>query len=302
MVARRTVKAVVELVLDASGAAALAGSRMGGRDLVLAYHNIVPDSSVRPGAAASAHLGASDFAAQMRVTAQVADVVPVRELARPPRDPSRPRVAITFDDGYASAIRHAVPVLSELGLPATFFVGGELIGSGGFWWDQPDLDVWARRGDVLERLQGRGPLVREWLRANGMSAPAESEELRAATLEELVQAVQVPGLTIGSHTMRHPNLASLAADEVREELVESRDWLAARFGDSYIPWVAYPYGIANEEVERIAREAGYEGAFVLDGGWIPGAAHSRFALPRLNIAAGLSARGFRLRLANIFAR
>jgi len=37
-------------------------------------------------------------------------------------DPDRPRLALTFDDGVASVLTHAVPVLRHHGIPATAFI------------------------------------------------------------------------------------------------------------------------------------------------------------------------------------
>ncbi len=296
---RRAVKQGLELALEGSGVAAIARRRMRGRDLVLAYHNVVPDADVR--ADASAHLGVSNFAAQMRALAALADVVPVAALGTSATVGARPRVAITFDDGYVGALRHAVPVLTSLGLSATFFVCPSLMGGAPFWWDCPTLDVWSRAGELLTRLQGRGERVWERLRSEGLDTAVLGPEARPADLAMVRQAAAAPGISIGSHTMRHPNLAALTEAEVREELVASRTWLLERIPAS-VPWIAYPFGLANAGVERLAEETGYAGAFVLDGGWIPAAGARRFALPRLNVAAGLTVRGFRLRLGDIFAR
>lgn len=296
---RRALKGAVEVALDASGAAALLRRRLRGRDLVLAYHGIVPDGEVR--ADASGHLGVSAFAAQMRELARVARVVPLHALDTPPAAKEGPRVAITFDDGYAGALRHAVPVLVDLGLPATFFVCPDLIGGEPFWWDWRGLDVWSQAGELLERRQGRREQVIPALVAAGCSPDGIPADARPADLAAVQEAAARPGISIGSHTMRHPNLASLDEAGIRRELEDSKSWLAARV-PSFVPWVAYPYGLADPRVERIAREAGYVGGFVLDGGWIPAARARRFALPRLNIASGVTRRGFRLRLSDIFAR
>ena len=49
----------------------------------------------------------------------------------------KPAVAITFDDGYADNVLEALPILEEIGVPATFFVSTGRIGSGReFWWDR----------------------------------------------------------------------------------------------------------------------------------------------------------------------
>lgn len=296
---RRAAKQVVEVVLEGSGISALARRRMGGRDLVLAYHGVVEDGAVH--ADASAHLAVSSFAAQMEAIAELAEVVPVGALFAPPRRRDRPRVAITFDDGYRGALRHAVPILTALGLPATFFVCPSLLGGEHFWWDCRSLDVWQRKPELLDRLEGRAERVWPRLREEGFGTEALGDDFRPASIEEVRAAAAAPGITVGSHTMRHPNLAVLGMDAVRAELGEAHRWLSAQV-PSYLPWIAYPFGLATPEVERVAEELGYAGGFVLDGGWIPATGARRYGLPRLNIAAGLSTRGFRIRLADIFAR
>ena len=56
----------------------------------------------------------------------------VRELAEALREGAldRPSVAITFDDGFASVVESAGPLIAERGLPATVFcVAGHLGGT-----------------------------------------------------------------------------------------------------------------------------------------------------------------------------
>ena len=46
-------------------------------------------------------------------------------------------LAITFDDGYRDNFDHAAPVLEKLGLPATFFIVTQWMGTDIVpWWDQ----------------------------------------------------------------------------------------------------------------------------------------------------------------------
>ncbi len=50
--------------------------------------------------------------------------------------PGVPRVAITFDDGYADNLHEARPVLARCGVPATVFVSSGMLSSDReFWWD-----------------------------------------------------------------------------------------------------------------------------------------------------------------------
>ena len=49
---------------------------------------------------------------------------------------SQPLIAITFDDGYADNLYHALPLLEKHGVPATVFVcTGPVTQGAEFWWD-----------------------------------------------------------------------------------------------------------------------------------------------------------------------
>lgn len=55
------------------------------------------------------------------------------ELMQPERLDAQPRVVITFDDGYASVARIAVPLLARYGFSATCFLPVSLIGADNAW-------------------------------------------------------------------------------------------------------------------------------------------------------------------------
>jgi peptidoglycan/xylan/chitin deacetylase (PgdA/CDA1 family) len=102
-------------------------------------------------------------------------------------------------------------------------------------------------------------------------------------------------LTVASHTWSHPNLSALNEDALGAELRRPLDWLRERFAG--VPaWIAYPYGLASNTVREAARAAGYDAGFMVAGGWIERAGGDALAQPRLNIPAGLSTSGLRLRL------
>ncbi|MGB0100759.1 MAG: polysaccharide deacetylase family protein [Nocardioides sp.] len=141
-------------------------------------------------------------------------------------------VALTFDDGYASVIETAWPVLRERGLPATLFaVTDYLSGDLRFAWDQGE---------------------------------PEHDRHRLARAEDLVAAAE-EGLDIGSHTVTHPWLPGLDRDRVKQELVESRDTLEDLLGRP-VTSLAYPTGGWTPAVRAVAAEAGYRTAITVDRG------------------------------------
>jgi peptidoglycan/xylan/chitin deacetylase (PgdA/CDA1 family) len=88
--------------------------------LILVYHRIA-EPLVDPWALC---VSPECFAEQLEVLQNIADLVPLDVIvaARSDRElPERP-VAITFDDGYADNLTHAVPILENSRVPATIFV------------------------------------------------------------------------------------------------------------------------------------------------------------------------------------
>ncbi|MDT8368307.1 MAG: polysaccharide deacetylase family protein [Longimicrobiales bacterium] len=314
---RKVVKSAGEAAL-ARGPMAHVGRRvMQGRTLVLAYHNVVP-SGLEPGGDRSLHLPLDDFRRQMDHLVRYADVVPLPEMAarpdstsgrREPASPSdRPRVVVTFDDGYRGAVRDGLDAMVERNLPATLFVAPALLGNQIPWWDaladpagglRPGL-----REELLGRLKGRTSAIRAWARQEGVAFHAAPEARRTVTTDELVRAAARPGITVGAHGWSHVALTALSPWEIAQEIARCHRWLGEKVAKN-IPWIVYPYGLASTLVEEVVRERGYRGGFLVGGAWLTeGAAESgaRLHLPRLTVPAGLSLDGFRARLAGWISR
>jgi len=76
------------------------------------------------------------FRAQLEALAAGHDFV-ASDVRAARRRGRRPRLAITFDDGFADNLDHALPILESLGIPATFFITSGAVGSGReFWWTE----------------------------------------------------------------------------------------------------------------------------------------------------------------------
>ncbi|HWZ60404.1 MAG TPA: polysaccharide deacetylase family protein [Gemmatimonadaceae bacterium] len=291
-------KRVLEDALIALGADRLAMRRRRGHALVLAYHNVVPDDS--SAGDRSLHVGVGRFGEHIDALVRACDVVPLAVVLAAQHRPrsSRPVVAITFDDAYLGALTHGLDVLAKHGLPATVFVAPGRLGAS-FWWDA--LSGTSGLGETLrttalESCAGDDARVRAWAAVEQMRVHTLPPEYRAATIGELDAAVaRHRGLTLASHTWSHCNLSVLDDRARSDELRRPLDWLRERFPGTPA-WIAYPYGLASTAVREAARAAGYEAGFLVSGGWMSSVQNDGLALPRLNIPAGLSTAGFRLRL------
>jgi len=277
------------------------------RTLVLAYHNIVPDGEPVVGDR-SLHLPRADFARQLDALARTHDVVPLESILDGLPGSGRPRVVITFDDAYRGALEVGVEELARRGMPATFFVAPAFVGGGSFWWDAVAASMPAgltpqTRQYCIDELAGKDAAIREWAVGSGIEPGPVPEHQTVATEAHLARAAAIPGITFASHSWSHPNLARIAPDELRTELTASLDWLRARFAP-VVPWLSLPYGCGSNAVREAAAQAGYVGALEITGGWLPASISpaDRYALPRLNIPAGVSAEGFELRASGMIHR
>jgi peptidoglycan/xylan/chitin deacetylase (PgdA/CDA1 family) len=295
---RRVLKHRMEQALSSSAAGRIVRHRIRGKRLILAYHGIVPEGERLAGERAL-FVAQRDFAAQLDVLVAFADVAPLERIDEP--GDGRPRVAITFDDGYRGAVREGVQELVKRGLPATFFVAPGRVNGHVFWWDALShggvgYDE-AVRHHALYALGGSDERVRSWAADIGLpSSDALPTYALTASASELRTAIAFPGITVGSHTWSHLNIATLASAEVVAEIERAREWLRAEFGEKAVPWIAYPYGLDCLEAHRAAVSAFCVGGVRIGGGWHRARDVSAFARPRLNVPGGLSLAGFQARL------
>lgn len=136
-------------------------------------------------------------------------------------------VCVTFDDGYADSFYNALPILKQLQVPATIFVTSGMIGKKTpFYWD------------TNTNKNDRG---------------------RALNKMELIKLVREPLIEIGSHTITHPNLATLSTMEQEKEITESKKELEMTIGKK-IKGFSYPFGTRKDFSKKtvgLVKGAGY---------------------------------------------
>ena len=254
--------------------------------LALCYHAVEPEEG-DPVRQLSAPVARHTFKRHVRHLRCWYRVVPASTLpgaaARRARWQRLP-VAITFDDDLACHLDHAVPLLEELGLPATFFLtGAALEQPTSFWWqllqrawDRGLVDAALR--DSWGVLRGQGePTIRDVARALQSMRPAERDAATAALrrlLREEPQRVTLSrrdialmaqrGFEIGFHTRRHDDLVNLSDEAVADAMVLGRAELEHVVA-APMRVIAYPHGRADSRVAMCAAAAGFDAGYVTDG-------------------------------------
>lgn len=298
------VKPFAEALLSRGGVAQLSRVLRPARDFVLAYHNVLPDR-IRSGGDPSLHLPRSRFAAQLDRIQRECRVASLRELLDEPSpaEGERPRVALTFDDGYRGALSVGLEEIVARGLAATFFVSPALLGGITLWWDAvTDGRGNPLRGTVrriaLEAFRGDREAVLAWAGRCGMERAPAHPLARTATRREVKRAAARPGITLGSHGWSHLNLRAVDGERRTAELRRSLRWLEAS-GSDHVKVLSYPYGLASPEVEEAVGREGYRGALRVDGGGWPRRERDPMTLPRINVPSGMTADGLHLRLTGV---
>ncbi|SDU11130.1 Peptidoglycan/xylan/chitin deacetylase, PgdA/CDA1 family [Verrucomicrobium sp. GAS474] len=158
-------------------------------------------------------------------------------LSHPETFPAK-GVLITFDDGYRSLLRHALPPMQAVGAPGVVFVPTDWVGKNN------DFDLGVEPPEAI------------------------------ATWEELA-AMEKGGLAVQSHGRTHRGLSTLAPADLREEIEDSKKEIEERLGRP-VAFFSFPFGDNAAErghdspvIEALLRESGYRAACVYGGDPVP---------------------------------
>lgn len=233
------------------------------------------------------------------------DVVPLEELHASHHARVRPRVALTFDDGYVDTLELAAPICAHRGVVATCFAsagpatGGRPLwfdvwyslahaGLGGSSWNAALQELGVPKAPDIASCV-RGP-AKQWLASLAVAARHDVLEglgvALGATLPvglhldlDGLRRLRHQGWRIGGHGVDHLRLSECEAPIVERELRGSRQ-LLADVGEGGPMLFAYPDGALSAPVVLATADEGFAfGCTVRGGPWCDST--DRLAVPRL---------------------
>ncbi len=274
------------------------------RHQILIFHRVpLSRDSLMPG---EPHQG--EFASLMGALKRRFSVLPLPEaldrLAANELPPAS--LSITFDDGYADNATVAAPILSDLGLSATFFIATGFLDGGRMWNDTVIETVRRHHAGMLDlRPIGLGEhtvndatrrqVVETVITAIKHRPAVERAELVAAIAQHAgdlpddlmmtgaqVRALAAAGMTIGGHTVNHPILTRISDEEARQEIKGGKQTLEDLI-EAPVDLFAYPNGKPGQDYGpahvTMVRELGF-GAAVSTSPGVSRGDTDRYQLPR----------------------
>jgi peptidoglycan/xylan/chitin deacetylase (PgdA/CDA1 family) len=108
---------------------------------------------------------------------------------------------------------------------------------------------------------------------------------------EQIKKLVKEGWIIGSHSFSHSDFHKLSTDEIKKEVLGSKNQLERRLGIK-IEYFAYPRGRYTGQIIEAVQHAGYKLAFSMDDGYV-NIETNQFIIPRIGINRSHSLKEFK---------
>jgi peptidoglycan/xylan/chitin deacetylase (PgdA/CDA1 family) len=301
---RRAVKTAAAQVLHHSGArrlvAAMARYRSGGRRLlIVSYHRVVEDFTGEvqrsiPGLLISKETFRRHLEELHRAGYEFQSIGQALEVMAGRRRAKKDVCVVTFDDGYRDVYQHAVPILTQMGVPAIVYLPSGLVGTDQrFAHDRLFhlVRVMLARGvrPLYDGLPTPAAVLLEPVLAGRQAVSAALDdfigEYSAGMLNQVIAGLEVQlgggadlvppngeimswdevramagaGVDLGAHTVGHTVLPLEAPERAEWEIVTSKREIETQTGQRIVDF-AYCNGWYSDEIIRILAKHGFRSA------------------------------------------
>jgi peptidoglycan/xylan/chitin deacetylase (PgdA/CDA1 family) len=198
-------------------------------------------------------------------------------------------IVVTFDDGYLDNYENAFPVLKEFSIPATIFLATGAIDTGKILWHDHVFSAFRETKSLFleefgtnrkkfslinlqEKLYAQGEILK-FLRTldtrerlfwidilkRDLGITEQEDKYRIMMNWGEIKEMYRNGISFGGHTITHPILSRLSANDMKKETFLSKKIIEYHL-ESPINTFAYPNGTSedfNEMTKKIVKDAGY---------------------------------------------
>lgn len=281
-----------------------------GNALILTYHRFSREK-------AEAKISAGEFEAHLEYLKKHHTVLPLAETLHllnnrkslPPNT-----VSITIDDGYADAFEIAFPLLRKFGFPATVYAITDFLDRKCWLWTdfmryvllntqhnsieisfseneivKADLTDKSSRRETASRLNSllkkmpneqKEAKIKEIAEILNVEIPEFPPAEWAAITWEQARQMDAENVRIESHTVTHPILTNISAENLDFEMQMSKKRLEEVL-ERPVEHFCYPNGSFNKAVEKAVEKAGYKSATTTNYGF-NNQKSGRFLLKRID--------------------
>jgi len=202
-------------------------------------------------------------------------------------------IVLTFDDGLRNNLTVVYPILRQLQVPATMFVCPGLVESGQWLWNHEmrcRLQTLAASDLAELRMKLLAPgtsvdAIVEWMKTLRLqqrlmaetiirqaTAGFQPTDAQGAAFDIMdwndLRSLDCNLITVGSHTLSHPILTTLSAEEIESEILESRRCLEQRL-QRKVDFFCYPNGAYDKRAYQLVQKT-YRAAVTTESGVIAG--------------------------------
>jgi peptidoglycan/xylan/chitin deacetylase (PgdA/CDA1 family) len=217
------------------------------------------------------------------------------ELARQsPLRKGKPRLAITFDDGFQNQAEVVAPILRRRQIPAAFFVSSRHCTAGKYLWfsylqgleDRFRGNGFYALGEFVDMSPARRHASMSHLRRalvdmephphamyrmiddelprleDFVDSGELADQFAGMTAEQVGELASEPLFSVGIHTVDHPFLTKCAPGERLQQICDNKKWIEA-ISNRRTTSVAYPAGLYNAEIIDTCRSLRLDVGFAI---------------------------------------
>ena len=228
-----------------------------------------------------------DFNRLIEYIVKYYDVISLSEIKQPAKT-DKPRIVLSFDDGYLDFKKYVLPIFKTYNLPSVCSVITNCLDTGKPLWTQHLNNILNtiyhlnnhytfsinEQQFIYNRNKSKPELISNSIFNILLTLSKKEREDFIVSLEKQIEHVNIPKVKmmqwvdlteclknkveIASHTVSHDSLITINNDqELKHEIIDSKKILEEKLSTDIL-YFTFPNGLYNHQICEIAKDAGYK--------------------------------------------